>query len=60
LAGAPRYPVPAILDEVAARVRDAIVQGASDIDAIVRVTGLPVRSVLRALPQLELYSTRMQ
>jgi DNA processing protein len=51
--GCPRYPAPAILDEAAAAVREAIANGACGIDAIVRYTGLPVRSVLRALPQLE-------
>jgi DNA processing protein len=53
LEGRPRYPAPANLDESACAVRDAIAQGARGIDAIVRVTGLPVRAVLRALPQLE-------
>jgi DNA processing protein len=53
LAGSPRYPEPAVLDETATRVRDAIVAGARGVDAIVRHTGLSVRAVLRALPQLE-------
>jgi DNA processing protein len=53
VAGRPRYPVPAVLDETASRVRDAIVAGARGVDAIVRQTGLSVRAVLRALPQLE-------
>lgn len=53
LAGHPRYPEPVQLDANASRVRDAIAAGARGIDAIVRVTGLPVRAVLRALPQLE-------
>jgi DNA processing protein len=59
LAGRPRYPVPAVLDENAQRVRDAIAAGARGIDAIVRYTGLTVRAVLRALPQLE-SSARLQ
>jgi DNA processing protein len=53
LDGRPRYPAPAALDETATRVRDAIVAGARGVDAIVRHTGLSVRAVLRALPQLE-------
>ena len=53
LAGRPRYPAPAVLDETASRVRDAIVAGARGVDAIVHHTGLSVRAVLRALPQLE-------
>jgi DNA processing protein len=53
LVGRPRYPAPAVLDETATRVRDAIVAGARGVDAIVRHTGLSVRAVLRALPQLE-------
>jgi DNA processing protein len=53
LAGRPRYPAVAVLDETASRVRDAIVAGARGVDAIVRHTGLSVRAVLRALPQLE-------
>ncbi len=59
-AGTPRHPTLAALDEIATAVRDAIAAGASGIDAIVRHTGLPVRAVLRALPQLELSSARMQ
>jgi DNA processing protein len=51
--GRPRYPAPVLLDETATRVRDAIAAGARGVDAIVRHTGLPVRAVLRALPQLE-------
>ncbi len=53
LAGTPRYPVPVVLDGDAAQVRDALLAGARGIDQIVRVTGLSVRAVLRALPQLE-------
>jgi len=60
LAKTPRYPTPPTLDDVALAVRDAIVAGARGIDAIVHATGLPVRSVLRALPQLESCPTRMQ
>jgi DNA processing protein len=59
LDGRPRYPVPASLDESALLVREAIAAGARGIDAIVRYTGLSVRTVLRALPQLE-SSARMQ
>jgi len=59
LAGRPRYPAPPVLDETATRVRDAIAAGARGIDAIVRHTGLSVRAVLRALPQLE-SSARLQ
>jgi DNA processing protein len=59
LAGRPRYPAPVILDETATRVRDAIEAGARGVDAIVRHTGLSVRAVLRALPQLE-SSARLQ
>ena len=50
LAGSPRYPAPPELDPTAAAVMAAIASGARDIDSIVRVTGLPVRAVLRALP----------
>ncbi len=53
LQGRPRYPAPAVLDADAIKVRDAMVAGVRGIDAIVRYTGLPVRAVLRALPQLE-------
>jgi len=53
LAGRPRYPAPPVLDDNATRVRDALVQGVRGVDAIVRHTGLSVRAVLRALPQLE-------
>lgn len=59
VAGEPRYPAPVILDETACRVRDAIAAGARGVDAIVRSTGLSVRAVLRALPQLE-SSARLQ
>jgi DNA processing protein len=53
LAGRPRYPVPAVLDDNAKRVRDALALGIRGVDAIVHHTGLSVRAVLRALPQLE-------
>ncbi|HEX5059426.1 MAG TPA: DNA-processing protein DprA [Kofleriaceae bacterium] len=53
LAGRPRYPAPLVLDDNATRVRDALAQGVRGVDAIVRHTGLSVRAVLRALPQLE-------
>lgn len=59
LAGRPRYPAPAVLDDNAARVRDALAMGVRGVDAIVRHTGLSVRAVLRALPQLE-SSARLQ
>ena len=53
LEGRPRTLAPISLTDDARVVRDAIAQGASGIDSIVRVTGLSVRAVLRALPQLE-------
>ena len=53
LEGNARLPAPVYLDEDAQRVRDALARGAKGIDAIVRDTGLSVRAVLRALPQLE-------
>jgi len=53
LAGRTRYPAPPVLDDNAKRVRDALALGIRGVDAIVRHTGLPVRAVLRALPQLE-------
>ena len=53
LAGRVRFPEPPQLDATATAVRDAIVAGACGVDAIVRHTGLSVRAVLRALPQLE-------
>lgn len=46
-------PAPVSLNDDARAVRDAIAQGASGIDSIVRMTGLSVRAVLRALPHLE-------
>ena len=55
LAGSPRYPAQVVLptSRDAALVRDAIAGGARDIDSVVRVTGLSVRAVLRALPSIE-------
>lgn len=53
LAGTPRMPAPIALDPEVAAVRDALRAGAVTIDSIVAHTGLPVRAVLRALPQLE-------
>ena len=53
LAGAPRLPAPPSRSMRRLPVRDAIAAGARGIDSIVRDTGLPVRAVLRALPQLE-------
>jgi DNA processing protein len=53
LAGQVRLSQPAQLDATARAVRDAIIAGACGVDAIVRHTGLSVRAVLRALPQLE-------
>jgi DNA processing protein len=53
LRGSPRYPLPVVLDATAQAVRDAIAAGARDIDSVVRITGLPVRAVLRALPSIE-------
>ena len=53
LAGTPRYPAPVVLDPIAERVRAAIAGGARDVDAVVRMTGLSVRAVLRALPSIE-------
>ena len=56
-AGTPRMPKPITdLTPDAARVRDAIANGATSVDAIMRHTGLPLRAVLRVLPTLERYS----
>ncbi len=60
LAGSPRRPQAVELDGDAARVRDALIAGARGIDQIVIATGLSVREVLRALPQLESCPARMQ
>jgi DNA processing protein len=57
LEGRARAVAPVVLNEDARAVRDAIAHGASGIDSIVRMTGLSVRAVLRALPQLERYSS---
>jgi DNA processing protein len=55
--GTPRMPTP-IIDPSpeAASVREAIANGATSVDAIVRHTGLSLRAVLRVLPTLERYS----
>lgn len=53
LRGSPRYRPPVVLDATAQAVRDAIAAGARDVDSVVRITGLPVRAVLRALPSIE-------
>jgi DNA processing protein len=53
LAGTPRRPRPVALDPIAARVAAAITAGVRDVDGLVRATGLPVRAVLAALPQVE-------
>jgi DNA processing protein len=49
LAGAPRVPARAYINEEHARVAAAIAAGARDIEAIAAATGLPVRAVLRAV-----------
>lgn len=56
LDGRPRYPAPPSLDDDARKVRDALAAGVRGVDALVRHTGLPVRAVLRALPQLESFA----
>lgn len=53
LAGSPRMPVRATLDPIAERVAQAIAAGCRSVDDVVGATGLPVRAVLRALPELE-------
>lgn len=60
LAGTPRYVSPPPLDEDARAVRVAIQSGARTIDSVVALTGLSVRAVLRALPHVESYPTRLQ
>ncbi len=50
LDGMPRSRPQRALDPVAARVRDAILEGCVGVDAIVEHTGLAVRAVLCALP----------
>jgi DNA processing protein len=53
LRGDPRRPTPPALDATARQIYDAMCAGATSVDAIVQQTGLAVRAVLRALPQLE-------
>jgi len=60
LAGTPRLQAPPPLDEDADAVRAAIQSGARTIDSVVALTGLSVRAVLRALPHVESYPTRLQ
>ena len=61
LDGRPRYRVAAPLDRDAAKIAEAIASGARDVDAIIAVTGLPVRTVLRALPAIEVsFTSRKQ
>jgi DNA processing protein len=49
LDGQPRYPAPIVVDPITARIRQAIADGACGVDEIVRATGLPARTVLRAV-----------
>jgi predicted Rossmann fold nucleotide-binding protein DprA/Smf involved in DNA uptake len=49
----PRYPEPVVLDPIAAQIADAMRAGVIGVDALVAHTGLPVRTVLRALPLIE-------
>jgi DNA processing protein len=51
--GETRHVEAAPLDPTEASVRDAMLAGATSVDAIVSYTGLAVRAVLRALPRLE-------
>lgn len=51
--GQARRPDPVELDPTAQRIREAMRAGATSIDMIVHHTGLAVRAVLRALPQIE-------
>jgi DNA processing protein len=53
LAGAPRHRVMGAIDPIARQVQDAIANGATGIDDVVRRTGLTVRAVIRALPMIE-------
>jgi DNA processing protein len=53
LAGTPRHRAPVAIDPIAVQVREAISNGVTGIDQIVRHTGLTVRAVLRALPMIE-------
>ncbi|MDX2086635.1 MAG: DNA-protecting protein DprA [Kofleriaceae bacterium] len=48
-----RHEEPEPLDPTEASVRDAMLAGATSVDAIVHHTGLAVRAVLRALPRLQ-------
>ena len=59
LAGSPRAMPMISLDDSALAVRDAIASGARSIDAICAATGLSVRAVLLALPQLESSPARL-
>jgi DNA processing protein len=54
LEGTPR--MPHAPDPELETIREAARAGASNVDAIVAATGLPVRAVLRALPLIERYS----
>jgi len=50
----PRHREPAVIDDpIALQVQGAIAAGAVGVDAIVRLTGLTARAVLRALPKLD-------
>lgn len=53
LAGSPRHRPARAIDPIVQQVQDAIKTGATDVDEIVRRTGLTVRAVLRALPMIE-------
>jgi DNA processing protein len=57
LAGDPRRadrsPAAPAIDPIAQQVCEAIAAGASGLDDIIRLTGLTVRAVLRALPMIE-------
>jgi len=60
LAGNPRRMPEPELDADAARVRDAVRAGVRGVDSIAQWTGLSVRAVLRALPQLDSFPARLQ
>jgi DNA processing protein len=53
LAGTPRPRLAHAIDPIAQQIRDAIANGAKDVDEIVHLTRLPVRVVLRALSMIE-------
>jgi DNA processing protein len=53
LAGAPRHRVMGAIDPIARQVQEAIANGATGVDDVVRRTGLTVRAVMRALPMIE-------